>query len=227
MFDGLSQPYRRYIYAALKLLHQPSLVKAAKRIAAAAAAACDSMQQRASTQSVWCLKISLSEYIDRLLDYSRSDLRSVEYPSSLRCFVVFLPVVAWPIIKSIQKSKWMARVLREREELFLDPPQKCLFCYSVYQPLYDEMSQDLGSFITFFSGIPKQEDISNFTDGSQPTMLVLDDMLSSAYDSSILADLFTKIAHHSIAQLQRSVASIILSDTRSYIYFHILTLKLR
>ena len=94
------------------------------------------------------------------------------------------------------KSMWIARLLRERNEIFLVPPKKCLFCYSVYQPLYDEMSSELGSFITFFSGLPNEEDISSFTDGSECSVLVLDDMLASAYDSSVLSDLFTKSAHH-------------------------------
>ena len=38
--------------------------------------------------------------------------------------------------------------------------------------------------------------LNNFSDGSELSLLILDDGMRSAYDSNCIADLFTKFAHH-------------------------------
>ena len=65
------------------------------------------------------------------------------------------------------------------------PPQHIVYCYSIYQPLFDQYPD-----IEFVEGLP---DLSQF-DGSKNVLLILDDMMSEI--NQTMTDLFTKGSHH-------------------------------
>jgi len=65
------------------------------------------------------------------------------------------------------------------------PPEKIIYCYSEYQPVFDNYPN-----VIFNEGLP---DINQF-DGKERTLLILDDLMSETNDS--VSNIFTKVSHH-------------------------------
>lgn len=72
-------------------------------------------------------------------------------------------------------------------------PQKIIFCYSVYQSLYDKIKAEIPSVI-FFKGLPTTEDIENFQ--TTHTLLILDDLGEQLVNDINSSLLFTQGCHH-------------------------------
>lgn len=75
------------------------------------------------------------------------------------------------------------------------PPSKILYCYGVYQKLFDQMEQVLGN-IEFHKGLPTEEILVELTKGGSHTILVLDDLQSEAINSEFVEKIFTVYSHH-------------------------------
>ena len=41
------------------------------------------------------------------------------------------------------KSEFIRRLLKHKEEMFSPAPDKILYCYGVYQPLFDKMQTEM------------------------------------------------------------------------------------
>jgi len=82
-------------------------------------------------------------------------------------------------------------------ELFEPPIKRIWYCYSEWQPKFDEYyradvtGDDEGS-VYFSKGLPAETDA--IFDGSKPSLLVLDDLMSAT--NGFVADIFTKLSHH-------------------------------
>ena len=70
-------------------------------------------------------------------------------------------------------------------------PEKILYCYGIYQPLFDDMKQNIPHLI-FHQGLSDKEEMEQFTGGH--TLLVLDDLMSDV--SKSMQDLFCQYCHH-------------------------------
>jgi hypothetical protein len=75
-----------------------------------------------------------------------------------------------------------------------DAPKHVLYCYGVYQPLYDDMKSQC-PFITFHEGLPNAETITDFATGEH-RMIVLDDLLNDVVQSTEMEKLFILGSHH-------------------------------
>ena len=91
------------------------------------------------------------------------------------------------------KTTFLYRVLREKDQLFSDPPKKILYCHGVYQNMFDSMERDLD--IEFVEGIPSEEKIEEFANG-ESRCIVLDDLMTDVVESKHIQHLFTRGSHH-------------------------------
>ena len=77
--------------------------------------------------------------------------------------------------------------------MFQDPaPEKILYCYGIYQPLFDDIKQNIPHLI-FHQGLPDKEEMEQF---AGHTLLVLDDLMSDVSTSKHMQDLFCQNCHH-------------------------------
>ena len=67
-------------------------------------------------------------------------------------------------------------------------PQKIIYCYSLYQPLFDYLKTKITN-ISFIKGLPNLDEISN-------CLLVLDDLGQDCIDNKDIVQLFTVGSHH-------------------------------
>ena len=93
------------------------------------------------------------------------------------------------------KTFWLYRLLRHKNEMFENPPQKVLYCYGIYQPFYEKMEKEL-PFITFQQGLPSTVDLEALADEKMCNLLCLDDLMESVTTSSEMENLFVKGMHH-------------------------------
>lgn len=93
------------------------------------------------------------------------------------------------------KSFLVRRIIEWIDELVepLGACEKILYCYSIYQPLYNEIGK-ISDKVLFHEGIPTMEDIKELN--GVKTLIILDDLAREAKDDKIVTDLFTKIVHH-------------------------------
>ena len=78
------------------------------------------------------------------------------------------------------------------ESDIIDPkPEKVLWCYSEWQPLYDEMSE-AGLVDEFIKGLNYED----YIDGKTPTLLVIDDLQDEVSCDEAVAELFKRGCHH-------------------------------
>ena len=88
------------------------------------------------------------------------------------------------------KSIFVANLLHGRDLLFRNSPSRVIWCYAVWQPLYDELRGNL-TCIEFHEGLPELDLIKQGT-----FILVVDDLMSEAQASDRLTQIFTKYSHH-------------------------------
>ena len=85
------------------------------------------------------------------------------------------------------KTTWVKKVLENKDSLFNPPPQRILYCYGAWQPLYEKIID-----IKFHEGLPTKEEIEDFADG----LIVLDDLLVNVVKYDDTQALFTRESHH-------------------------------
>ena len=72
------------------------------------------------------------------------------------------------------KTSWVYRLLRNKDIMFTEPIEKVLYCYGVYQPLFDEMSKTITN-ISFLKGFPRELD--SFAKCSNHSLVIFDDLM--------------------------------------------------
>jgi hypothetical protein len=75
-----------------------------------------------------------------------------------------------------------------------DVPKHVLYCFGVYQSLYDDMKSQC-PFITFHEGLPNAETITEFATGEH-RIIVLDDLLNDVVQSTDMEKLVVLGSHH-------------------------------
>ena len=109
----------------------------------------------------------------------------------------FKPCSTFSLCGATQAGKtwWLYRLLQNLGEMFEeDPPKKVLYCYGVYQSLYDEMKKTC-PFITFHEGLPPTDFIDFFANGEH-RVVVLDDLLNDVLQNRDMEKLFILGSHH-------------------------------
>lgn len=105
----------------------------------------------------------------------------MEYPKLQHPFTM---VIAGPT--GCGKSYFVRDLLSAKGEMFSIIPDKVVWFYGIYQPLYDEIEN-----VTFVEGLPPtfQEYLG------ENTVCVIDDLMQSSNDKR-LSNLFTRGSHH-------------------------------
>lgn len=92
------------------------------------------------------------------------------------------------------KSSWVFKLLKAKDVMFTEPPVSILYCYGVYQPLFDDMEKNLPQ-ITFHEGLPSRTTIEDFTDGNH-NIVLLDDLMTQVVSNRDIENLFVMGSHH-------------------------------
>jgi hypothetical protein len=88
------------------------------------------------------------------------------------------------------KSYFVKRLIENIDGMFTQTPQKILYYYSIYQPLFDSIDAE------FHKGLPKIEQIEDLCQKYNPILLILDDVMDMAVKSQEIELLFTRGCHH-------------------------------
>ena len=89
-----------------------------------------------------------------------------------------------------QFLKQFKDLIKPRENV----PEKSLFCYSIDQPLYKTMANEIQG-IQFFQGLPTLDTIVEISDNG-PVLIVLDDLVHKIVNDQDMLLLFTQGSHH-------------------------------
>ncbi len=95
------------------------------------------------------------------------------------------------------KSRLLARLIRNRKDMFNIPPVKVFYAYKEWQPsLFGEMQQK--DDVNFHQGLPTEEIIKKWSNdvGGQHLFLILDDLQHDVCSSREMAVLFSVTSHH-------------------------------
>ena len=91
------------------------------------------------------------------------------------------------------KTHFTKRLLENAAGMFDTPPQRIIYAYSEYQPVFDIMKTTIPN-ITFHKGLPDRDEIEDFSEGH--VILVLDDLMLKITASEECVQLFTVTSHH-------------------------------
>ncbi len=103
------------------------------------------------------------------------------------------------------KTYFTKSLLQHANGMFSVPVDKIIYAYTEYQPIFDDMSRSIPNF-TLHQGLPSKEDIEQYTEGVNHTILVLDDLMLKIAQSQDCVHLFTVTSHH------RNVTTVMLSQ---------------
>ncbi len=86
-------------------------------------------------------------------------------------------------------------MIKNKDSLYQEYPHGVVYCYSQYQDIFHSFSND----VHFFYGMPSIEDVDSFIEKFDNNffILVLDDLMQEVYNSKLVADIASRIAHHS------------------------------
>ncbi len=93
------------------------------------------------------------------------------------------------------KSTWIINWLDNREKLISKPIHTVLWCSGHEDTkLYENLVTRYGALIKFQVGLPSEADVELLR--SRNSMLILDDLMQSSFQSEAVLKLFTQITHH-------------------------------
>jgi hypothetical protein len=92
------------------------------------------------------------------------------------------------------KTHWTASLLRNVNDMYVEPPVKILYCYGIHQPLFDQLEKELPNF-TQHAGIPTAKVLSELPPKVH-NLLIMDDLFLEIVKSTEMCQLFTRGTHH-------------------------------
>lgn len=93
------------------------------------------------------------------------------------------------------KTVLIRRILYHQNEMFETPPDKVIYCYTVHQAIFDEMTLQIPNII-FHQGFPEVQYLLDNCELSTHTLVILDDMDSEILQSEEHKNVFTRFCHH-------------------------------
>jgi len=94
------------------------------------------------------------------------------------------------------KTTLVKNLLQSNHEKIHPPPQRILWLYKRWQPLYDVIKSTVTPSVEFIQGIPLHLERDDFIDPQVRNLIVIDDLMSTATKDSRITDLFTEGSHH-------------------------------
>ena len=93
------------------------------------------------------------------------------------------------------KTVWVQKLLEHANEMISPPPQRIIWCYSQWQPAYEQMQHSV-SGIEFVKGIPADLEEDWYLNEGISNLIVVDDQMAEASSDKRVLNLFTKGSHH-------------------------------
>jgi hypothetical protein len=106
----------------------------------------------------------------------------------------FTMVISGPT--SCGKTSLVSYILQHVQHLIEPPPQRIVWLYKRWQPLYDVIQRMVKPSVEFIQGIPPGLEHDEFFNPGVRNLIVLDDLMSVATKDSRITDLFTEGSHH-------------------------------
>ncbi len=95
------------------------------------------------------------------------------------------------------KSRFVAKLIRNRDVMFKNPPKLVRYAYKEWQPqLFGELQEQ--DDVVFHQGLPSEETIKGWSleAAGEHVVLVLDDLQSEVAGSASMVSLFSIVSHH-------------------------------
>ena len=93
------------------------------------------------------------------------------------------------------KSRWVYRFLTNLDRMYdSDTPKDVMYCYGVYQPLFDEIRTNLPS-VRLHRRLPTSDVLDDFATGDH-CLVILDDLMLQVLESREVELLFAQGCHH-------------------------------
>ena len=93
------------------------------------------------------------------------------------------------------KSVLTKRILENADKMFSEEPISIIYCYSEWQPLFDDMKHSIKQII-FYKGLPDRETMECWGCNRQHILLCIDDLFMQVTQSEDAVQLFTVLSHH-------------------------------
>ena len=94
------------------------------------------------------------------------------------------------------KTQWVYKFLRHVKVMFEgQPPQKILYCYGIWQDLYEEMERTVPN-LEFHEGLPSASLLDDIAANNSHNMIILDDLMEQMVRSDECEILLTRRCHH-------------------------------
>ncbi len=87
------------------------------------------------------------------------------------------------------KTYFVYNLLKKQQSFISPEPSKILYCYSIWQPLFNKMLVEI-SKIEFIKGLPTESEKLN------NCLIVIDDLMTECIDNKEIVHLFTVGSHH-------------------------------
>ncbi len=97
---------------------------------------------------------------------------------------------------SCGKTFWVKSLLQLNKSLISPPPDRILWLYRRWQPLYDVIKETVFPPVEFIQGIPQDIEEDQFLNPMQNNLIILDDLMSTSARDPKINDLFTEGSHH-------------------------------
>ena len=94
------------------------------------------------------------------------------------------------------KTFLLTNILQNVDRLCEPTPQRIVWLYKRWQPLYDIIKKTVFPIVEFEQGIPLDLESDSYFDPNVRNMIVLDDLMSTASKDPKINDLFTEGSHH-------------------------------
>jgi hypothetical protein len=93
------------------------------------------------------------------------------------------------------KTQFVAQMLRKQSHMHAIPFERILLVYSMEQPLYDELFEQVPN-LELLTSLPTDLELNG-----APTLLILDDLMLEMQDDQRLARLFTRMRHNNLSTI--------------------------
>ena len=113
-------------------------------------------------------------------------------------FQMFVPPCTACIVGPTGSGKtcFTDTLIKYKDVLFDNmPPKKVMYCYGVYQDLFDTMERKY-PFISFHEGLPTEDAIRQFATTGEHNFIIIDDLLQEAKNNLNVEKLFLQLSHH-------------------------------
>jgi hypothetical protein len=94
----------------------------------------------------------------------------------------------------VGKTTFVLKLIENVDSMYMTKPERILYCYTAYQPAYEQLEKL--PYVTLNEGLPTRAQVEEFTYDKQPTLLVLDDLMSQIIKDPDVQHYVTVLGHH-------------------------------